>query len=131
MSIDCAFFGVLHRGELKTSQSGKPYLRLSVRVGDGDAAQWVSVMAFDPDAIAAADRFVQGARIYVEGKLSLNEWTTSDGTKRHGLSVLAWHCRLPRIGRNRPKKKLDKEPASALKAGESATGDFYSDPVPF
>ena len=43
-----------------------------------------------------ADRLVQGARVYVEGKLSQTEWTGSDGVKRHGLSaailkvVAAW-----------------------------------------
>jgi hypothetical protein len=39
--IEAAFFGALGRdGELKTSKNGKPYLRLNIRVGDGDTAQW-------------------------------------------------------------------------------------------
>jgi single-stranded DNA-binding protein len=126
MSIDCAFYGVLHRGELKTSQSGKPYLRLSVRCGDGDGAQWVNVVAFDPEAIEVADRFVQGARVYVEGKISINEWTADDGAKRHGLSVLAWHCRLPRIGKNRAKS--DKSKPQQQPVNERP---FYSDDMPF
>ena len=132
MSIEAAFFGSLGRDcERKVSASGKRYLRLSVRVGDGDGAQWVSVLAFDPEAIEVADKLVQGARVYVEGKLELSEWTGSNGARRQGLSVMSWHCRLPHIGRNKPKKKPSQDPAPISKDGESATGDFYSDPVPF
>ena len=50
--IEAAFFGALGRdAESKVSKSGKRYLRLNVRVGDGDSAQWVSVMCFDEEAI--------------------------------------------------------------------------------
>jgi single-strand DNA-binding protein len=105
--IECAFFGTLGRdGELKVSNSGKQYLRLNVRVGDGDGAQWVSVLAFDPDAIAAADKMLKGARIYVEGRLEVSEWTGQDGAKRHGLSVMSFFCRLSQIGRNKPKRQF-------------------------
>jgi hypothetical protein len=46
--IECAFFGALGRdAESKVAKSGKPYLKLNCRVGDGEAAQWVSVMCFE------------------------------------------------------------------------------------
>jgi single-stranded DNA-binding protein len=77
--------------ERKTSASGKKYLRLSVRVGEGDGARSVSVLAFDPEAIEVADKLVAGARVYVEGKLELSEWIGRDGAKRQGLSVMSWH----------------------------------------
>ena len=106
--LEAAFFGALGRdAESKTSKTGKPYLRAGVRVGDGEAAQWVNVTAFDEKAIAAADSFVKGARVYVEGRLSLDEWTAQDGTKRTSLSCLSWHCRLAEIGRNKPKRARD------------------------
>src|SRR6266853_1963547 len=131
MTIECAFFGTLGRdAERKTSATGKRYLRLSVRVGDGDGAQWVSVLAFDPEAIEAADKLVQGARVYVEGKLELSEWTGSNGVKRQGLNVLSWHCRLPHIGRNRPRKKPSQEQAPARKEDER-TMDDLNDTIPF
>ena len=52
------------------------------------------VLAFDLDAVEIVDRFAKGAGVYVEGRLSTNEWTGQDGEKRLGLSVISWHCRL-------------------------------------
>jgi single stranded DNA-binding protein len=118
MTIEAAFLATLGKNaESKLSGSGKPYLRLNGRVGDGDQAQWISVMVFDQDAINVADKLTKGARVYVEGRLSLTEWTAQDGAKRHGLSVMSWHCRLAQIGRSRPKResnqqKQDDPPAS-------------------
>ena len=107
MSIEAALFGTLGRdAESKTSKNGRPYLRLNIACGEGDATQWVAAMVFDESAIAVANKLVKSARVYLEGKLVLNEWTTSDGTTRTGLSVMSWHCRLSQIGR--AKAKLEK-----------------------
>ena len=106
MSIECALFGVLGRdAESKISKNGKQYLRLNIRCGDGDAAQWVNAMVFGDDVPDLAARLEKGARVYVEGSLKLDEWTAQDGTKRHSLSVMSWHCKLAAIGRNRPTKR--------------------------
>jgi single-stranded DNA-binding protein len=126
--IEAAFFGVLGRdAESKVSGSGKHYLRLNVRVGDGDAVQWVNVTAFDTKAIEAAEKFVKGARVYIEGRLSLNEWTAQDGSKRHGLSAASWHCRLSEIGRNKPKRAAQAEAQPIAAAARPA----FDDDIPF
>ena len=127
--IECAFFGALGRdAEARTSKTGRQYLRLNVRVGDGDDAQWVNVACFDRVAIGIAERFVAGARTYVEGRLTANDWTGSDGVKRTGLSVLAWHCRLSDIGRHRrTKRRSSRKPKASVAAGLP----FYSDDIPF
>lgn len=137
-ALECAFFGTLGRdAERKTSQAGKAYLRLNIRVGDDDAAQWVSVLAFDERAIVVADKFIKGARVYVEGRLSTNEWTGQDGEKRLRLSVMSWHCRLAQIGRNKPKREHETSVAGGYVSPRSApagrlpgTGDF-NDKIPF
>jgi single-strand DNA-binding protein len=133
MAIEAAFFGTLGRdAEAKTSAKGKQYVRLAVRIGDGDDVQWVQVTSFDPDALAAAERLVKGAKVYVEGRLTLDEWTGSDGAQRHGLSVLSFHTRLAAIGRNKPQKRAGD---SGLAQGPQATpprpNDFYSDDIDF
>ena len=104
---------------------------MNLRVGDGDAAQWVNATVFDTKAIDVADKLVKGARVYMEGRIALDEWTAQDGAKRHGLSMLSWHCRLAQIGRNRAKRESDK-PARLPEAGSRAGGDpNLNDDIPF
>lgn len=135
--IEAAFFGALGRdAESKVSKTDKPYLRLSVRVGDGDSTQWISVMAFDSTAIEASDKLVKGARVYVEGRLSINEWTNQEGIKRYGLSVMSWHCRLSQIGRNKAKRDTAKSGrALAAESVYAPAGDKVdrelNDEIPF
>ena len=106
-----------------------------VRVGDGEGATWVSVLAFDPRAIEQADKFIKGARVYVEGRLSCDEWTNAEGVKRFGLSVMSWHCRLSEIGRNKkpqPKRNGDaKPPAQNKSAAAGSAGQDFNDEIPF
>jgi single-stranded DNA-binding protein len=117
MSIEVALFGILGRdAESKVSKNGKPYLRLNVRCGDGDVAQWVGAMVFDEQAVAAADKMLKGARVYLEGSIKLDEWTGQDGSKRAGLSVMSWHCRLAAIGQHKPRREHkdgSRQPAAA------------------
>jgi single-strand DNA-binding protein len=92
--IEAATFGTLARdAELKTSRNGKPYLRATIAVS-GEAATWVNATIFDQAAIDNAAKLIMGARVYVEGRISINEWTDRDGKQRHGLSIMSWHCRL-------------------------------------
>jgi single-stranded DNA-binding protein len=131
MSVECAFFGILGRdAELKISKAGKKYVRLNVRVGDGDGAQWLNVTAFDEKAIEAADKMMKAARVYIEGSIKLDEWTAQDGSKRHGLSVMSWYCRLAAIGRNKPKRNADARMQTRRPTGTNENS-FYSDPIPF
>jgi single-stranded DNA-binding protein len=130
MTIEAASFGTLGRdAETKTSKAGKTYLKLNVRVGDGDTPQWISVMAFDQEAIAAADRMLKGAKVYIEGRLSLDEWTGADGAKRHGLSVMSFHCRLSPIGRNKPNRQSDREATTPY--APAGNGPAFNDDIPF
>jgi single-stranded DNA-binding protein len=122
--IEAAFFGVLGRdAESKVSGSGKHYLRLNVRVGDGDQAQWISVMTFDQSAIDTADKLIKGTNAYIEGRLTASEWTGQDGAKRHGLSCMSWHCRLSQIGRNKVKSK---KPQTAGSGRARAAGSLHA-----
>jgi single-stranded DNA-binding protein len=132
MTIEAAFFGTLGRdAEAKTSKNGNPYLRFSARDGDGDAAQWITVMYFGEDAAELAPKMLKGARVYVEGSLRLDTWE-QDGKQRAGLSVMSFHCRIPAIGRNKPKRerKADNDRATAAAAPETRR-DFHNDDLPF
>jgi single-stranded DNA-binding protein len=111
MTIECAFFGAVGRdAEAKTSKNGKPYLRLSVRDGDGDGVQWISVIYFGQDTADLAPKLTKGARVYVEGSLRLDTWEQQDGTKRTGLNVMSFHCRPAAIGRNKDASPMTATP---------------------
>jgi single-stranded DNA-binding protein len=97
-----------------------------VACSEGETTIWVNAMVFDERAIAVADGFVKGAAVYLEGKLSLNEWTASDGTTRTGLSVLSWHCRLSQIGRAKAKSEKPKSAPQSAPAGAP-----FDDEIPF
>ena len=128
MSIEAALFGTLGRdSELKVSSKGKTYLRANITVSEGETTTWVNAMIFDEAAIDNAAKLIKGARIYVEGRLQLSEWTDRDGKPRHGLSVMSWHCRLSQIGRNKPDRKKEREFGSV---GANA-GTGFDDKIPF
>ena len=110
---------------------------LNVRVGETEA-QWVNVLCFDQDAIDQAEKLLKGARVYVEGGgLKIDEWTGSDGAKRHGLSCMSWHCRLSEIGRNKTKRQRKPTITSvdvatpSRAAPASGRGDFHNDEIGF
>jgi len=130
MSIDCCFYGFLAAdAESRTSQAGKPWVRMRVGVGRDDAVQWVSVAVFGKAAEHAAD-LTKGDRVYVEGSIKLDTWRGNDGIERHGLSVAAFRCeQTHQIGRNRAKK--DKEPSEQPQEQATAGGREFDDQIPF
>jgi single-stranded DNA-binding protein len=135
MSIDCAFFGFLAAdAEQRTSQAGKPWARLRVGVGKDEQIQWVSVAVFGKAAEAAA-KLKKGDRCYVEGTISINSWTGSNGTERHGLSVAAFKCeRTHAIGRGRDKPQRDRASSNRTDNNtgqDGATAAPFDDSIPF
>jgi single-stranded DNA-binding protein len=132
--VEAAFFGSLgDAAELKTSNGGKQYLRCRVRVGEGDGAQWLSVLIFDEAAIPMVDRFVKNARVYCEGTVRIGEWTGRDGAAKHGLSVMANRCRLTQIGRQKSRDRDEDHPRMAAAQQRNDTrrsAPVYDGPVP-
>jgi hypothetical protein len=87
------------------SVAGKPWMSVIVRSGDGDAASFVQAAIFG-DAAVALGRIERNEKLYAEGSIRINEWTTAAGEKRTGLSMAAWRAERPGVGRN-PKTKLN------------------------
>ena len=94
--------GPADRGSIKIGVSGAPEARLR--------------------------KLVKGARVYLEGRLQLSEWTDRDGKPRHGLSIMSWHCRLSRIGRNKPDRNKKEREFGSVSGNDSAELD---DEIPF
>jgi single-stranded DNA-binding protein len=129
MTIECAVLAVIHKAEVKTSPAGKSFVRINARSGEGEAAQWLSIVSFDQATIDSADKMVKGARVYVEGHISLNSWTGKDGVARQGLSVRARHCRLAQIGKARTKPATARNKTISGVAPSGAAP--FNDDLPF
>jgi hypothetical protein len=101
VSILCAFAGVLTAdAKPRTSQSGKTWTSLNLRVGYGDQTQWCSVAVFG-DHAAAVTGLKEGAGIFVEGRIELRRKNHA-GHDMAGLNVAASFCRPIDL---QPKKK--------------------------
>lgn len=129
MTIDCAFFGFLTAdAEPRVSNAGKKWTRLRAGVGK-DVLQWVQIAVFGDAADDAAD-LKKADRVYIEGTIKIDHWTSSDGVERHGLSVASHKCvRTHNIGRNRKsKQKDDKKNSDTAKPEQGAP---LNDEIPF
>jgi single-stranded DNA-binding protein len=133
MSIDCAFFGWLAAdADPRTSQAGKPWVRLRIGVGKDDAVQWLSVAVFGKAAEAAAE-LKKGDRTYCEGTIRLDTWKGSDGAERHGLNVASFKLeKTHNIGRNKPKQSDGRSSTRpAPDRSTAAANNFHDDSLPF
>jgi single-stranded DNA-binding protein len=102
--IDAALSGVIVKdGELKHSGRGTAYLGLTIRIGDGDGAQFVRVTVFGQLAEDLAPQAEKGARLSAEGTLTADIYER-DGKATPSLSVAARWARIPAVGKNRPKR---------------------------
>jgi single-strand DNA-binding protein len=100
--IECAFIArVGTEPEMKVSQAGKPWASFSACVGDkDDEQQWLRIAIFGDKATSIS--VAKGDRIYVEGRLKLENWTSKIGEAKSGMKVAAWKVeRLGEIGKNR------------------------------
>jgi hypothetical protein len=90
----------------KISRGGKSHLQLNILISDSEPATWVNALVFDMEAIDAAStgKIIKSAKVYVEGRLTLDQGMAGDGNRRRRLSAMVRCCRNPKIGRDRPKK---------------------------
>jgi len=93
---------------MRTSKAGKPWCTFSVAVGADDNLTWVGVSAFGKQA-EDLEGLEKGVRIYVEGRLTLETWTASDGAQRTGLKLAAFTVQpIGQIGRRKPARASEK-----------------------
>jgi single-stranded DNA-binding protein len=89
MTIHALISGTLFRPpEQRTSKSGKQFVTATIRVKDGEAAQWWRVTAFSETAQAELMRLGDGDALSVQGSFKA-ELYDKDGDKRLSLSLVA------------------------------------------
>jgi single-strand DNA-binding protein len=84
--------------EVRYTQNGKPVckFRLGVSSKSGsdvgkDETFWAHCTAFGKTAEMIAGA-AKGQAVFVNGKLTTNEWTDKDGQKRSQTQILAWNA---------------------------------------
>ena len=127
--------------ELKYLPTGNALATFSVAADDakkaeGEQAEWVRVTVWGEAAEELAPRLVKGTRVYVEGRLKLEQWQAKDGAQRSTLKLSAWTCQpMGQIGNNRLRRRQDDGPhrpnampeRMAVGAGHAARRQFGPD----
>ena len=112
------FMGNLGRdAELKSTQNGKSYVKFSVAetvgYGEKQTTQWITCL--DWRASSQGEKVIamlsKGARVMVNGNVTLNEYTDRDGTLQKSLQCNVNDFRM--CGGASEKKAASNEPASA------------------
>jgi single-stranded DNA-binding protein len=89
MSAVVLITGTLFRApERRTLKAGRPFVTATIRVKDGNNAQWWKVLAFSESIQAELMRLVGGDSISVQGTFKA-ELYEKDGEKRLSLSIIA------------------------------------------
>lgn len=76
------------------TSSGTKMVKFSMAVDDynsrdGDDPMWLNVIAFKRLADVALDYLHKGAKVCIQGRLSVNEWVGDDGNKRRNYEIIA------------------------------------------
>ena len=102
--------GTLFRNpEQRVSKSGKPFTTATMRVKDGDAAQFVRVTAFFESAQTELLRLSDGDSLSVQGPFKAETYVANSGETKISLSIVTDKI-LPL--KQQPKQRQEKAPAS-------------------
>jgi Single-strand binding protein family len=116
-----------------TSKNGNPFVAATVKIKDGDGAQWVKVLAFPTDAQDALLRLGAGDAISVQGSLKADVYQPPNRDARINLTVFV-ELVLPLRAPPKERKK-EQPPDNRTKqqrcAGTWAPGGGPTDVIPF
>lgn len=84
--------------ELKTSQGGRAYLKISLAThsasAHGESTQWHRVVVFGKQAESCAKYLVKGSLVFVEGSIEVSSYTDPDGKKTVSNSIIAYRVQF-------------------------------------
>jgi len=92
-----------HLTHVGDDERAKVSFRLAVDNGQRPAT-FVNVEAWDKQATAVADHLTKGSRVYIDGRLTQNEWT-NNGQRHSTQAIVADSIQFlgePNINRNAP-----------------------------
>jgi single-stranded DNA-binding protein len=121
--------GQLYRApEQRTSKAGKSFVTATVRVKEGEAAQWWRVTAFSETAQAEIMRLGDGDGVTIQGAFRAELYQPEGGEARVSLSIIADQV-LPL--RTPPRERKKAGPEAARTRSWQSPVDGPNDPIPF
>jgi single-stranded DNA-binding protein len=116
---------VFRTPEVRTSKSGRPYATATLKVNEGNTADFWRVFAFSENTRAELSRLSDGDKITVQGSLKIEVYVSKDGEHKLSRTVFADHVLALR---QPPRERKTKE---KQKQGEHAQicarGDYPSE----
>jgi single-stranded DNA-binding protein len=74
---------------LATAKNNKEYGRFTLKAEVGKDTFWLSIIAFDADAVESVRQVRKGCRVDVGGRLQIRAWTGTDGKERTSVGIVA------------------------------------------
>lgn len=114
--------------ELRYTPQGTAFISFSIAVhddkrADADPTEWLRVTAWGDRAEQLDGSLTKGREVYVEGRLRMKPWKTSEGIDRPSLELSAWTVQLlGALGRSAPKRRGPQSLPVALGAGHRVGG---------
>lgn len=129
MTAHVLISGALFRApERKISRSGKSYVSATIRVRDGDAAQFWRVTIFSDSAGEELMRLSAGDAVSAQGPMSAELYRPDDGEPRLSLSLIADHVLALRQPKKSREKAADSRSDSASRHRATERRQCASDP---
>lgn len=133
MSASVLVTGVLFKAPArKLTKSLRPYISATLKVKDGDSAQFWRVMAFSESAQADLERLGDGETLSAQGALRAEVYTPAGGEPRVSLAVFADAILPLRRPRTRSKPTAAPTQSNDRRAPSLVPSRAdYSDDIPF
>lgn len=126
--------GNVGKVEVKSFDNGKKLVQISLATQDGykkangdweNKTEWHRCIFAIPNLAEKAAGLQQGDKIYLEGSISTNSWTTKDGDKKEIKEIACTMFKTFAKAANKPEKPQEKPSASSSNPFDD------SDDVPF
>ena len=132
--------------EVKQMQNGKSVARLSVATSENwkdknsgekkEKTEWHRVVIFNEGLVNVVQQYLKkGAQIYIEGQLSTNKYTDSNGVEKYSTQIVlqGFNSTLKMLGggSRTGDSSSDQSSSSSLPSDEISPPSDLDDEVPF
>jgi single-stranded DNA-binding protein len=116
VSLHALASGVLTADPVRRTGPRGDFATAPIRIGSGDAVQWVSVIAFGE--LSERLLSLRGAdALSIAGRLELRTWRGNDGAERAGLTIVASEVAAARPRRGNQRRQSAYRRSTAFASG--------------